>query len=492
VITGLGILITGYILLPCGIDAYHWQLAVYLAWFSAVTHLSGLTVLRTHLNKYIWAKYVRYGLMLSLLVLLVVGMVPTGLFSDLSKPALCYFYQSGNTLQRETRKEDDPDWQAMVLSVFLLIFGFVTRSIKLFRPFSATLRTRLRQPIGDWSKKRLKSLARPRSSHAQLELLRINLVFKPVLSVFFMLRLSFDLYSSTMFEVYWLLVILLWGNAKLLDVRNSPPDDKDGSLKLEENRWTFGQILPVILLIGPAFTILGIFAFHLTKREAPNSGPHIELNAFDEVGQGTASETIPTQSPSQDLESNESPIVIEQVGRRPIEAEPDDLATDIDSRKFDSHGLENYGDALWLPTCVGFLFFNVLAATLIAFSMVFFSSAGPEEGRTSLYELWISEFGFIYLLFISYPCACTTLIRLGLGMERWLIHARRQYLFLRICFVFYTLDFFMVVLPLSGLELGWLSYFGGLIRMFSMYFLHALFSFGKALFYTWMVPNVAR
>ncbi|KAF5522412.1 hypothetical protein CGCA056_v007052 [Colletotrichum aenigma] len=201
VVTGLGILITSYILLPCGLDAYHWQLAVYIAWFSAVTHLSGLTVLRTHLNTYVWAKYVRFSLMLSLLVLLVVGMVPTGFFSQLSAPAVCYFKQDTGTFRKGDKAQQDQKWQAMVLSVFLLIFGFVSRSVKLFRPLSASLSGKLRQPVGSWAKKMLRNLAKPHSSNAHLESLRTKLVFKPILAAFFMFRLSFDLYSSTLFEV---------------------------------------------------------------------------------------------------------------------------------------------------------------------------------------------------------------------------------------------------------------------------------------------------
>lgn len=63
VVTGLGILISGFVLLRCGLDAIHSQIAVFLAWFSTVTHLSGLEVLRTHLNTYVWSKHLRFSLM---------------------------------------------------------------------------------------------------------------------------------------------------------------------------------------------------------------------------------------------------------------------------------------------------------------------------------------------------------------------------------------------------------------------------------------------
>lgn len=40
----------GYSQLPCGLASYHWQIAVDLAWFSPITHLTTLTCLRHHLK----------------------------------------------------------------------------------------------------------------------------------------------------------------------------------------------------------------------------------------------------------------------------------------------------------------------------------------------------------------------------------------------------------------------------------------------------------
>ncbi|KAM7215095.1 hypothetical protein V8F06_009549, partial [Rhypophila decipiens] len=49
IFTGLSILISAFANLQCGISCYHWQVMVYLSWFSALTHLSCLTVLRNQL-----------------------------------------------------------------------------------------------------------------------------------------------------------------------------------------------------------------------------------------------------------------------------------------------------------------------------------------------------------------------------------------------------------------------------------------------------------
>ncbi|KAL3295299.1 hypothetical protein RB213_005373 [Colletotrichum asianum] len=278
IVTGIGILVSGYMLLKCGLDACHWQIVVYLAWFSTVTHLSGLNILRGLLNTTPWAKYVRASLMLALLVLVVVGLLPTGFFNsaNFSSQAICYFNQGygywrhGGTDNKSWVSRDPvkttAEWQAMAMSVILLIFGFVSRSFKLFRPLSIAFRVQIRSPISRLAQKTLLRLGEPRStiSLGWRDRLKMSIVTRPALATFLMVRLSCDLFGSTIFEVFWLFVILLWGTVKVLAARNTIRS-KSPEVALEEEQWTFGQILPVFLLLGPLFAMVGIFASNMTK-----------------------------------------------------------------------------------------------------------------------------------------------------------------------------------------------------------------------------------
>lgn len=222
------------------------------------------------------------------------------------------------------------------------------------------------------------------------------------------------------------MVILLWGNAKFLTARNFKYNDPSLS---EEDLWTFGQILPVILLIGPLFTTIGIFVFHFTTNRPSDPVHYIELNVIDETGQRREPETIAPQRRSHDLEDNQTSTA-EQVstpgssttGAQQAATETHGVIPDQDTQSFLVPDLDNYREALWLPVCVGSLFFNVLGATLIAFSTMFYYSAETAAYLLSPVELWISKFGFIYLVLVSYPCACIISIRIGIGMERWLDH----------------------------------------------------------------------
>ncbi|KAM0346187.1 hypothetical protein ACHAPU_005608 [Fusarium lateritium] len=52
-----------------------------------------------------------------------------------------------------------------------------------------------------------------------------------------------DLLTSCLSDVFWLLVSAIWGTIKLSTTKSSA--------KVDENDWTFGQILPAFLLMGP-------------------------------------------------------------------------------------------------------------------------------------------------------------------------------------------------------------------------------------------------
>lgn len=147
ILTGTSILISGYVQLRCGLSAFHWQIIVFLAWFSSITHLSCLTFLRNHLyNRPVeraW-RLVAMGLML---VMLLVGMVPTGGYnwrnihhgSDDHPPpnpapsdyAICYWRPAGN--------DDRLAFSTMVVSVLLLALGFIHRVVRLHKSLSVSV-----------------------------------------------------------------------------------------------------------------------------------------------------------------------------------------------------------------------------------------------------------------------------------------------------------------------------------------------------------------
>ena len=78
ILTGSSILISGYLQLYCGLSAYHWQMLVYLAWFSSLTHMSCLTFLRSYLYHRHVERTWRLIAMGLLIVVLIFALIPTG------------------------------------------------------------------------------------------------------------------------------------------------------------------------------------------------------------------------------------------------------------------------------------------------------------------------------------------------------------------------------------------------------------------------------
>lgn len=133
IITGVAVLASGFSSLKCRLSAYHWQIIVYLAWFSSVTHLSALTFLRNYLRNHFAEFACRMVLMLVLLALLCTAVIPTSHF-DFSgddgnvnfKPsyfAICFYHQTIDTTT--------VGFQSMLLFIFLSIYGYTIRLAKM-------------------------------------------------------------------------------------------------------------------------------------------------------------------------------------------------------------------------------------------------------------------------------------------------------------------------------------------------------------------------
>ncbi|KAK1999796.1 hypothetical protein LX36DRAFT_655132 [Colletotrichum falcatum] len=480
-VTGIGILASGYMLLQCGLDACHWQIAVYLAWFSTVTHLSGLNILRGYLSTTPWAKHVRVLLMSALLVLVIVGLVPTGFFkrSNFSSQAICYFNQGYGDWQRSaTYKTYRPvqktaEWQAMVMSVILLVFGFVSRSFKLFRPLSIAFRAHMRTPISRFMQRIItKQLGERRSgaSPRWRREVKLRVITRPAVATFLMVRLSCDLFGSTVFEVYWLLVILLWGTAKILAAR-SAIRSISRQVSLDEEQWTFGQILPVFLLLGPLFNMIGIFASKMTSTTSHDLGQ----DGREACEIGTNATGLQTRLYSRPAES--IPLdALEATAQEYLREPPPSSVARADSignpSQVDLMHLKDYRDAQWLPICVAVPFLSIIAAITLLFLLTFKGfSFSLADSYTPLYSIWV-DYNLIYLLLIGYPCACATTIRFGLGINTnggW-----RKFAFFWLCVATYGV-YSMLAVPFWFTSQTVAS-ISGLIITASLYLGHVLIS----------------
>jgi len=210
IVTGIAILVAGYTQLRCGISSYHWQTIISLAWFSSFTHLTTLTVLRTYLHQFQAVRISRVILMLTVAVMLAVALMPTGSgywFDILSKnenelgvsvagvPAVCFF----NTLRLHNYPKAFDQGFSMLVSLFLIVFGYSVRCIQLFDKSSSLATRSLRTLPGDWWKRRVleKALRYVPTNRVYATFGRSNMA----LSLYILVKAVADLLESILWEV---------------------------------------------------------------------------------------------------------------------------------------------------------------------------------------------------------------------------------------------------------------------------------------------------
>ncbi|WYZ36429.1 hypothetical protein EsH8_XIV_000029 [Colletotrichum jinshuiense] len=349
-ITGISVLVSAYYTLTQGLSAYHWQMIIYLAWFSSMTHLSALTFLRTYFANHPAGRLWRVLIMSLLVILLFIGLIPTGHFNFISKvwtvaskvdfgdfvyPNDCddfgqigsqYFgcwlpnnatgftdfddngYRSGTcgpklcTVAGKPLSEYQPtnddtlrrlwipdpmlhpetvDWQvilpesparcylkggmprtsstftSLIISLLLLAYSFLLRVIKTFERSNEVLSFishkrlyHLFQGVAQTWRQKLRQVG------PKVSLLMTSVLLPFQNSVYFTFYVFLHLYTSVLAEVVGITISALWGTARLSSTRGlGNPGDND---------WTFGQVIPIVLLSSPL-----VYVFELAYKSGP-------------------------------------------------------------------------------------------------------------------------------------------------------------------------------------------------------------------------------
>lgn len=198
-VTGFSILVSGAVQLSCGLTVYEWQIAVYLAWFSCLTHLSCLMVLRSYLYVHTFGRTWRLVAMGVLAILLIVGLLPTANYGDLynSRPrssdyAKCYL---------KIRSSPGIALYSMILSVLTIAIGFISRVMKLHKMLSVTLWGGLRIRASLRARAILHGLYKWCTAGGPMQGLRFSLVYRPLFAVFLVARFTLDAWVSMFVEV---------------------------------------------------------------------------------------------------------------------------------------------------------------------------------------------------------------------------------------------------------------------------------------------------
>jgi hypothetical protein len=160
-VTGIGILVSGYTQIRCSLSTYHWQVVVYLARFSSLTHRTTLTALRAFFRSQPTLAYWHVFFMGCTIVLLGTALAPTGYVSQnyyprrgaLAVPALCMFSTAGyhEALLSPSVGEVDSynslqpfNWLFIMLSLLFLFVSYISPVVSLFKHASDIAREWLR------------------------------------------------------------------------------------------------------------------------------------------------------------------------------------------------------------------------------------------------------------------------------------------------------------------------------------------------------------
>lgn len=211
-ITGIAILASGYFQLcaddsTSGIISYDWGVLVYLGWFSSLTHLTTLTALRKYMIENPIIRILRLLFMLIIVVMLVIALIPTlqvGTFASVASyagkvPAGCYFQSLG----KPSYWFDINGVVSIVISLIVLLVGYVTKAIKLFPKQSNSVRWFFREAPGGWWKRRLDRFHRRRKQEDRKRGSRNmdSFRYKTELAMLIFVKVIFDMYHSVFWEV---------------------------------------------------------------------------------------------------------------------------------------------------------------------------------------------------------------------------------------------------------------------------------------------------
>ncbi|KAJ5356129.1 hypothetical protein N7517_010738 [Penicillium concentricum] len=280
VVTGISILISGYAQLPQGLSSFHWMVIVDLAWFSCLTHLACLTLLRNHLYNHSLQRIWRLLCMAILIILLTVALSFTGGYDwtafeewgwksqvalNMIDPAMCHLSPNSRSSMA---------YYGMIFSILLIVFGFVVRIIKLHKTISVEVwekaTAKLSMQVSHLSSTTFAWCCLNSSPKS----LKRTLIYRPLLTTLLVARLFLDGWSSMFFEVWWLIFSFIWGTIRLFGVLaaiqatvylDHPTHGTSRPYKVAQDSderdsdWEFGQVVALVLLLAPLITIIKYF-----------------------------------------------------------------------------------------------------------------------------------------------------------------------------------------------------------------------------------------
>ncbi len=224
IVTGISLAVSGYSQVHCQLTAYDAELIIDLVWFSSITHLATLTSLRRYFRERpalkIW-RMVCTGITVGMLSY---ALISTGYdvelppasdsASDLPStwllayPAWCFLHlhELDNAVKAYSQAGQtgyvtyNSPYIALIMT--FLVVSFVTRTIRLFPTASDKIRTVFRTKPSQALKNKLARLKhRVRCAKTNSDRRFRRLSYKSLLSIYCLVESTFEVYTSSSWEV---------------------------------------------------------------------------------------------------------------------------------------------------------------------------------------------------------------------------------------------------------------------------------------------------
>jgi hypothetical protein len=264
-VTGIAVLATGYIK-SCDMSIYHFEILTWLGWLASNGHQITLTSLQHYLRDNRIVLWYRILAMSVVVLLLIPAIVLAGVSASASVSIVFSADNEGTLYPFDTParcgwtpsavEHLSPD---TVFATCVLGFGIVSRIIRLFDKSSNTIECWLRRMPSKWLQKSgAKWRGRVHASRNPRSRTWWKIATGSVITVYVFGKATYDCIGSTLNQLMWLTFSLLYGTSKIFSWRGMT--ERAPGLALAEYEWTFGQIIPLLMLIQPLMAIPELFS----------------------------------------------------------------------------------------------------------------------------------------------------------------------------------------------------------------------------------------
>ena len=248
-ITGIAVLIAGFAQ-SSTLSVYHFEVVTWLAWLASNAHQVTLSVLRDYFRKHQSLLHYRLVAMGAIYVMLMCAVVFSGAsigggsrYTYDSTVSCAWDAQAIQALYPDT-----------IFWLCMLSVSLISRVLKLFVTSSDLLERYFRHKPGQWLKRQYHSLANSRTPRGTVRDFFRRLKAFTIIVAYVNARAILDTCTSDFFELVWLSLSFAYGSVRLLAWRSISQG------RINENSWSFGQLLAPLSLIVPLLALPEIYA----------------------------------------------------------------------------------------------------------------------------------------------------------------------------------------------------------------------------------------